>query len=175
MIVLARFGDFPLRFCGLNCQGHQHANENYTHMHYNFKKDLLDGKAAEIEVAQRLMVRLGIPANDIEHSSSKGYDLKIISKGWTFEVKNDLMAHQTGNVAIEYESRGNPTALAATTADFWVYKMAGGFFAFRTEVLKRKLFEEKLFFREVVGGDMGSSTKMFLVKLEEFKSWGKEI
>ncbi len=143
--------------------------------HYNFKKDLLDGQAAESEVAQRLMARLGIPAEDVERSSSKGYDLKIISKGWTFEVKNDLMAHQTGNVAIEYESRGKPTALAATTAEFWVYKFAGQFFAFRTETLKRKIFEEKQYFKAVTGGDAGSNTKMYLVKVVEFVKWGKEI
>ncbi len=143
--------------------------------HYNFNKDLIDGKAAELEVAQRLIARLNLAEDDIEHSSSKGYDLKIISKGWTFEVKNDLMAERTGNVAIEFESRGKPTALSATTAEFWVYKFAGSFFAFKTETLKRKLFEEKQFFREVVGGDAGSNTKMFLVKVSDFKSWGKEI
>lgn len=144
-------------------------------MHYNFKKDLADGKAAEEEVKQLLITRLNVAESDIEHSSSKGYDLKIITKGWTFEVKNDLMAHQTGNVAIEYESRGKPTALAATTADFWVYKFAGQFFAFKTETLKRKLFEEKRYFKAVTGGDAGSNTKMFLVKVEEFKKWGKEV
>ena len=143
--------------------------------HYNFDKDLEDGKLAEKEVAQRLMSRLNLAAEDIEHSSLKGYDLKIISKGWTFEVKNDLMAERTGNVAIEFECRGKPTALAATTAEFWVYKFAGSFYAFRTEVLKKKLLEEKQFFREVVGGDAGSNTKMFLVKIAVFKSWGKEI
>lgn len=144
-------------------------------MHYNFKKDLADGKAAEEEVKLLLISRLNLAESDIEHSSSKGYDLKIISKDWTFEVKNDLMAHQTGNVAIEYESRGKPTAIAATTAEFWVYKFAGSFFAFRTETLKRKLFKEKQFFKAVTGGDAGSNTKMFLVKVEEFKKWGKEL
>jgi hypothetical protein len=142
---------------------------------YNFSKDLADGKAAEAEVAARLMARLGIGEDDIERSSSKGYDLKIVSKGWTFEVKNDLMAHQTGNVAIEYECRGKPTALSVTTAEFWVYKFAGQFFAFRTETLRRLLFEEKKYLRQVTGGDAGSNTKMYLVKVEEFKKWGKEI
>ncbi|MBI1227427.1 MAG: hypothetical protein GC192_19505 [Bacteroidetes bacterium] len=144
-------------------------------MHYDFKKDLKDGQAAEREVASRLALRLNLADDDIEFSTSKGYDLKIISKGWTFEVKNDLMAHQTGNVAIEYESRGKATALAATTASFWVYKFAGQFFAFKTETLKRKLFEEKQYFKAVTGGDAGSNTKMYLVKVEVLKSWGKEI
>ena len=143
--------------------------------YYNFEKDLADGQAAEREVAQRLITRLGIPADDIEQSSSKGYDLKILSKGWTFEVKNDLMAERTGNVAVEFECRGKATALASTTAEFWVYKFSGSFFAFRTETLKRKLFEEKGYFREVVGGDAGSNTRMYLVKVAVFKSWGKEI
>lgn len=144
-------------------------------MHYNFKKDLVDGQAAELEVMKLFMARLNITEADIERSTSKGYDFKILSKGWTFEVKNDLMAERTGNVAIEYESRGKATALAATTAEFWVYKFAGSFFAFRTEFLKKKLFEEKQFFKAVSGGDAGSNTKMFLVKVEVFKSWGKAI
>ena len=144
-------------------------------MHYNFDKDLVDGHAAELEVRQILMTRLNLVEDDIERSFSKGYDLKIISKGWTFEVKNDLMAHRTGNVAVEYECRGKATALAATTAQFWVYKFAEQFFAFKTETLKRKLFEEKLYFKDVVGGDANSNTKLFLVKVEVFKSWGKEI
>lgn len=37
------------------------------------------------------------------------------------EVKTDFMAHSTGNIAVEYESRGKPSGIAVTKADHWVF------------------------------------------------------
>lgn len=37
------------------------------------------------------------------------------------EVKTDYLAHKTGNIAIEYESRGNPSGIATTEADYYIY------------------------------------------------------
>jgi hypothetical protein len=33
---------------------------------------------------------------------------------------------QTGNIFIEYESRGRPSGIAATTSDFWCHELARG-------------------------------------------------
>ena len=143
--------------------------------HYNFEKDLEDGQRAEEEAIEKLKARFEVGNEDIERSTSKGYDIRIKSKGYTFEVKNDLMAAQTGNIAIEYECRGKPTALAATVADFWIYKFAGVFWVISTARLRQKLFVEKCYFKDVTGGDKGSYTKMYLVKVSTFKTWGKEL
>ena len=35
------------------------------------------------------------------------------------EVKRDLLAHKTGNVYIEYESRGKPSGISTTEADYY--------------------------------------------------------
>lgn len=37
------------------------------------------------------------------------------------EVKTDFMAHETGNIALEYESRGKPSGISVTEADFYAY------------------------------------------------------
>jgi hypothetical protein len=38
--------------------------------------------------------------------------------------------------------------------------------------LKAELFEYKNYTREVTGGDAGSNTSMYLVKVSTFKTWG---
>lgn len=67
-------------------------------MNYNsdFKFDLQIGQIAEREIA------------DI-FSSKK------------IEVKTDFMAQETGNVAIEFQSRGKPSGIAVTQADYYAY------------------------------------------------------
>jgi len=144
--------------------------------HYNFKKDLQEAQIVEQEVLKKLKTLIPELTN-LELSTCKEFD---ISADWkdrqiTFEVKNDLMAAKTGNAAIEYECRGNPSGIAITAADYLVYKIRKKYFIFRTQEVKQKLFEERVFSRKVVGGDVGSRTRMFLVKVAIFKSWGTEF
>ncbi len=143
--------------------------------HYNFHQDLADGKAAEDEVAARLQRHFKLSDDDIVRSGTKEFDLKIKSFDTTFEVKNDLMAERTGNVAIEYECRGKPSGLAVTRAEFWVYKFSGRYWLASVEDLKKRLFVEKTFHRNVTGGDAGSYTKMMLVKVVQFQRWCIEL
>ena len=58
------------------------------------------------------------------------YDLALgqIGEGWvgkmlsnnTIEVKFDFACCKTGNFYIEYESRGKPSGIATTQADYWM-------------------------------------------------------
>lgn len=88
----------------------------------------------------------------MKYSSSFTHDLnfgesgedwvnEIFAKGKKVEVKTDRMTHKTGNVFIEYESRGKPSGIATTDADYWVYKIDEVGFAiiFEVEILKAKL------------------------------------
>lgn len=145
-------------------------------MHYNFNKDLQDGQRAEREAIEKLQIHFP-EISDFRQSNTKDFDIEGIVDGQpiTFEVKNDLMAHQTGNVAIEYECRGKTSGLAVTTANFWIYKFDNTFFLFETNILRERLFAEKKYFRKVTGGDEGSFTKMYLVKAVEFRTWGMEL
>jgi hypothetical protein len=85
------------------------------------------------------------------------------------------MAGTTGNVAIEYQSRGKDSGLTTTLADYWVYKIAGRFWLLPTALLRQKLFQEKAYHRDLSGGDPGSDTRMLLVRVATFQSWGVEI
>lgn len=69
----------------------------------------------------------------IEYNDDWRYDLKVgqegesfisklLSKGegcYTVEVKLDKRAHSTGNFFIEYESRGKPSGLKTSIADYY--------------------------------------------------------
>lgn len=144
--------------------------------HYNFSKDLEEAQIVEQEVLTKLQILIPELTN-LTISTCKEFD---IAADWkdrkvTFEVKNDLMAAKTGNAAIEYECRGKPSGIAVTEADYWVYKIKAKYFIFRTKKVKHKLFKEAAFSRKVAGGDVGSNTRMFLVKISIFQSWGTEF
>ena len=75
----------------------------------------------------------------MEYNGDFRYDLKVghrgerylaaVLEGATIEVKSDSWMARTGNIAIEFESRGKPSGLAVTEADYWC-------FIFDTEKLK---------------------------------------
>ncbi len=143
--------------------------------HYNFEKDLADGHKAEEEAKALIAVFFNVPIEDITNNATKEYDLKINSSQLCFEVKNDLMAHLTGNLAIEYESRGKASGIATTKAQYWIYKFNNQYYLVKSELLKKELLEDKNYFRMVTGGDPGSNTKMFLIKVTEFIKWSAKL
>ena len=58
----------------------------------------------------------------------------------TIEVKSDRITAKTGNIYIEYESRGKASGIATSQADYWVYKFDNeSAVIFKTDVLKSKL------------------------------------
>lgn len=66
----------------------------------------------------------------MDFNSDFKYDLELgqLGEGWlggllsskTIEVKFDFGTHRTGNFFIEYESRGKPSGIATTQADYWM-------------------------------------------------------
>lgn len=89
----------------------------------------------------------------MKYSSSFTHDVKIgrSAEDWVnelfngkykkIEVKVDYIAHRTGKVFIEYSSRGKPSGIATTDADYWIYKIEATDSAIILEVnrLKEKL------------------------------------
>ncbi len=93
-----------------------------------------------------------------------------IVSGAKIEVKSDRKTEQTGNVYIEYKSRGKLSGIATSQADFWVYKVAENkAIIISTSDLKKKLKElhEKGMVRiNVPGGDNNTSLGI-LCKLKD--------
>jgi len=68
----------------------------------------------------------------MKHSNSFYYDLdfgekaedwinQLFSDGKKIEVKYDRMAHKSGNVYVEYQSRGKKSGIATTQANYWIF------------------------------------------------------
>jgi hypothetical protein len=107
----------------------------------------------------------------MKYNSDFQYDLKFGQEGETeiakllndseIEVKRDRQTQQTGNVYIEYESRGKPSGIATTKASKWAYILQDGcILIVDTELLKkalRYLIKAKLCVKDIQGGDNNTS------------------
>jgi hypothetical protein len=137
-----------------------------------FKRDLKQGKLYE---------RLATEYFEWDNLyMSKGYfkeyDFCCVKEGKKtyVEVKSDRLAGKTGNLCIEYEYKGKPSGINASTADYWMYfilKTVDGHphsKVNRIEAYKipsddlRNIVKDC---RSVMGGD-GYNSKMYLVKKE---------
>ena len=71
----------------------------------------------------------------MEQNSDFAFDLRMgqdeeiwladLLQGKTIEVKRDYLAGKTGNVFVEFASRGKRSGLATTRADFWAFILDG--------------------------------------------------
>ena len=147
--------------------------------HYNFIQDLEQAKKTEEKVAQLLIKEYG--ATDISFLNTNEYDISATMSGakLTFEIKEDFMCQFTGNVAVEFASRGKPSGIEVSNADYYVYvihsksdgKKIVEYLLYRTSELKR-MIEDNLYFRIVSGGDPGSNTKNYLFSHDVFVNHG---
>jgi hypothetical protein len=103
----------------------------------------------------------------MKHNSDFKYDLEVgnvaenefaaLLSNSKVEVKYDIMAEHTGNVFVEFESRGKPSGIATTQAHFWVIKVAKSFITFKVDDLKdicRKWYKDN---GSTLGGDSDTS------------------
>ena len=108
----------------------------------------------------------------MKYNNDFAYDLKIgrlkeselgrILTRKTIELKRDLQAHKTGNVFIEYASRGKPSGIATTKSDYYCFCIRKSFILIGTTSLKkrcRKYIDTEL---DINGGDLDSSKGILL-------------
>tara|TARA_R100001369_G_scaffold52240_1_gene79049 strand:+ start:159 stop:587 length:429 start_codon:yes stop_codon:yes gene_type:complete len=90
------------------------------------------------------------------------------------EVKSERgMWQKTGNIAIEYQSYGKPSGIAATESDYWFHNLCVGDETFCTLVFNtnslKKIIDNLDSKRSVSGGDHNAS-RMYLVNLQKLFS-----
>lgn len=98
--------------------------------------------------------------NDFRHDLLVGQlgekALGDLLEGKTIEVKTDLQAQKTGNVFIEFSSRGKYSGIATSEADYWCFKLSDEqFVLLSTE--KTKQLVKKNSHRKIRGGDSDTS------------------
>jgi hypothetical protein len=109
----------------------------------NFKYDLKIGQAKEIELGE-------------------------IFNSKTIEVKYDLQAARTKNVFVEYESRGKPSGISKTLADYYCFCFDSTYHIIKTNTLKEKCRLYLNTQRDRKGGDSNTSKGILLPILELF-------
>lgn len=146
---------------------------------YNFEDDLTETQRKEKLFVQKMIERYNTKLiGDFGKDYRWDFILKSPSDGSLrkFEMKSDSMAHITGNFAMEYESRGKPSGVSRTLADYYIYEVERGkssdYWLISTTEIKN-MIESKFYHRKVVGGDPGSQTKMYLFRLELLNKHGK--
>lgn len=116
------------------------------------------------------------------HNNDKRFDLDL-AYGQVFEKKvADILGNskievktekdkwkQTGNIVIEYESRGKPSGIITTDADYWLHNLAMGddivlSFLLKVSTLRKYIAQHNP--RSVRGGD-DMTSKLYLIKLTD--------
>ena len=85
----------------------------------SFYEDLKDGKETENNVLA--IIKKKYPKSYIIEGYFKDYDIYVPEKDMGIEVKKDVKSQETGNLVIEVEFNGKPSALSTTKADYWVF------------------------------------------------------
>jgi hypothetical protein len=111
--------------------------------------------------------------HDLEIGQLAEKALADIIENKTVEVKNDLKAPITGNLFIEYYSRGKPSGISTTQADYWCFVVDDIYILIATDKLKemlRPLFNTKA---DIKGGDNNTSSGILLPVIKLFKRRNK--
>jgi hypothetical protein len=137
-----------------------------------FKADLERG----IQVENMLLdiLKRKYPASTLVNAF-KGYDIWIPEIHKSIEVKYDQKSNETGNIVVEIEFNGKPSALMTTTADYWVFYDGNVFVTIEPKDIIKCIFMNKLQYVEFVGNGDSKSKKAFLIKKDTLFAYGKVI
>lgn len=125
-----------------------------------FRDDLYRGKGIEFKVLAQIKKKY--PAATLI-DGYPGYDIWIPEQKQSVEVKYDPMSNETGNVVIEIEMSGIPSALFTTEADWWVFYDDNVFAWIKPRDIYKCIILNKLQYVEFVGDGDKNAKKAFLV------------
>jgi hypothetical protein len=139
---------------------------------YNFEKDLIPAKESEKEVADLLEKIYNAKILNFEDTNKYDILAQIKDRQFTVEVKDDYIAERTGNIAIEYSSRGKPSGISVTQSDYYIYKINREIEKSYIYIIKvskiKEMISNNLYFKIINGGDRGSNTLFYLFKEKLF-------
>lgn len=115
----------------------------------------------------------------MKHSSSFYYDLDFAEKsedwikelftgGYKVEVKCDRMAHKTFNLYVEVYSRGKPSGICTTNADYWIFIIYYSNVSLILPTSKIRNLCKELFNGTYVYGGDNNTSKGILIPLNLF-------
>ena len=133
----------------------------------SFYEDLKDGKETENNVLA--IIKKKYPKSYIIEGYFKDYDIYVPEKNMGIEVKKDVKSQETGNLVIEVEFNGKPSALSVTKADYWVFYDGDNYIWITPKMLK-DLTEACGHAVEFVGNGDTKSKKAYLMSKDVVKN-----
>ncbi len=106
--------------------------------------------------------------HDLEVGQIKEKELGNIFNNSKVEVKYDLQALQTGNVYVEYFSRGKSSGIATSQADYYCFAFGSTFHLIKATDLKERCRKYIGTSRDKKGGDSNTSKGILLPIKELF-------
>ena len=102
-------------------------------------------------------------------SYGKKHEKLVMKSMENFELKTDRMAHKTGNVYVEFQSRGKDSGIRVSKSDTWIFKIVSNgdrhLFSIQIPLTRlRKLVSKD--YRVVPGGD-NLTSRGYLVPLTD--------
>ena len=107
-----------------------------------FHRDLARGKQVEQVVLSYIHKKY--PEAYIVDGYFKEWDIYVPEVQKSVEVKSDEKSKYTGNIVIEIEFNGKPSALSTTKADYWVIYDGYHFHWFLPEMIMKCIWENNL-------------------------------
>lgn len=139
----------------------------------DFRKDLKLGNEGEVVVTNFLESK---GHKYVDSNNDNKYDVKMITNGkeTTYEIKTDVKCaplFDTGNIFIEFESRGKASGIAVTKAKWFVtyFRYLNELWFIKSSDLK-KLIDNNDFQKFYDAGDVGSATHGYLINRKQFKN-----
>ena len=99
---------------------------------------------------------------DLKVGQTKELELGAIFNDKTIEVKYDLQAKKTGNVYIEYFSRGKASGISTSSADYYCFAIGDTFHLIESDKLKQRCRKYINTNRDKKGGDNNTSKGILL-------------
>ena len=130
----------------------------------SFQEDLNIGESIELKVLMEINQKY--PNAYKVQGYFKDYDIYIPEIDKSVEVKLDLMSLETGNIVVEIEFNGKPSALSTTKADYWVWWDGYDFTWFYTNEIKKCIKETNQKLYTFIGKGDTKEKKAYLIKKE---------
>jgi hypothetical protein len=138
-----------------------------------FRKDLARGIEVEDLVLQRIQSKY--PKAHRIDGYCKAFDLWIPEINQGIEVKYDPMSNQTGNIVVEVEMFGKPSALMTTKASHWIFYDNKVFVAIKPSEIKECIKENNLRTVKFTGRGDQHSKIAYLINKQLLFAYGKPI
>jgi len=139
----------------------------------SFKKDLSRGTKVEYFVLQKIKNKY--PEARRINGYCKEYDIWIPEINQGIEVKYDPKSNETGNIVIEIEMGGKPSALSTTKASQWVFYDGKSLVSIEPRVIKECIYRNQLRLVTFTGPGDDKSKKAYLVPKNTLFQYGKYI